>query len=126
MPLHLRLARCREHSFGIFLSRNHKFNLNFKCFQMGGEGTVTSKLNLNFFLLLLIKNLLFSSLWLRYYEMWFLRLAKSRRKLFWTQFLFGTEIKSTFKNVLPNTWILDLSVKWRSQQPISVLSPRQN
>ena len=65
MPLHLRLARCREHSFGLFLSCNHKFNINFKCFQMGGQGTVTSMLNLNFFLLLpfcLIKNLLFSNL----------------------------------------------------------------
>ena len=49
MPLHLRLARCREHSFGLFLSCNHKFNINFKCFQIGGQGTVTSKLNLNFF-----------------------------------------------------------------------------
>ena len=43
--------------------------------------------------------------------MWFLRLAKSLHKLFRTQFLFGTKIKSTYENILQNTKILDLSVK---------------
>ena len=57
--------------------------------------------------------------------MWFLRLAKSRHKLLRTQFLFGTKIKSTYKNVLRNTKILDLSVKRGSQRPIYVLGPRQ-
>ena len=57
--------------------------------------------------------------------MWFLRLAKSLHKLFRTQFLFGTKIKSTYKNVLRNTKILDLSVKRGSQHPIYVLGPRQ-
>ena len=57
--------------------------------------------------------------------MWFLRLAKSLHKLFRTQFLFGTKIKSTYKNVLRNTKILDLSVKRGSQRPIYVLGPRQ-
>ena len=58
-------------------------------------------------------------------KMWFLRLAKSWHKLFRTQFLFGTKIKSTYKNVLRNTKILDLSVKRGSQHPIYVLGPRQ-
>ena len=57
--------------------------------------------------------------------MWFLRLAKSRHKLFRVQFLFGTKTKSTYGNVLPNTWILDLSVKQGSQQSFQVLTPRQ-
>ena len=57
--------------------------------------------------------------------MWFLRLAKSRHKLFRTQFLFGTKIKNTYKNILQNTKILDLSVKRGSQRPIPVLGPRQ-
>ena len=57
--------------------------------------------------------------------MWFLRPAESRHKLFRAQFLFGTKIKTTYQNVLPNTWILDLSVKRGSQQPIQVLGPRQ-
>ena len=57
--------------------------------------------------------------------MWFLRLAKSRHKLFQVQFLFSTKTKSTYGNVLPNTWILDLSVKRGSQQPFQVLTPRQ-
>ena len=37
----------------------------------------------------------------------------------------GTKIKSTYKNVLRNTKILDLSVKQGSQCPILVLAPRQ-
>ena len=57
--------------------------------------------------------------------MWFLRLAKSRHKLFRTQFLFNANIKSTYKKLLRNTKILDLSVKRGSQGPISVLGPRQ-
>ena len=57
--------------------------------------------------------------------MWFLRLAKSLHKLFRTQFLFSTKIKSTFKNILQNTKILDLSVKRGSQHPYQVLGPRQ-
>ena len=57
--------------------------------------------------------------------MWFPRLAKLQDKLFWTQFLFGTKIKSTYKKVLPNTRILDLSVKEGSQHPILVLGPTQ-
>ena len=57
--------------------------------------------------------------------MWFLRPAKSRHKLFRAQFLFGTKIKTTYQNTLPNTWILDLSVKRGSQRPVSVLGPRQ-
>ena len=57
--------------------------------------------------------------------MWFLRLAKSLHKLFRTQFLFATKIKSSYKNVLQNTKILDLSAKWGSQRPIQVLAPRQ-
>ena len=57
--------------------------------------------------------------------MWFPRLAKSLHKFFQTQFLFGTKIKSTYKNVLGNTKILDLSVKRESQRPIPVLGPRQ-
>ena len=39
--------------------------------------------------------------------MWFLRLAK----LFQTQFLFNTKIKTTNENILPNILILDLSEK---------------
>ena len=54
--------------------------------------------------------------------MWFLRLAKSRHKLFRTQFLFGTKIKSTYKSILWNTKILDLSVKRGSQRPFQVPS----
>ena len=57
--------------------------------------------------------------------MWFLRLAKSRHKLFRTQFLFGTKIKSTYENLLRNTKILDLSEKRGSQRPIPDLGPRQ-
>ena len=57
--------------------------------------------------------------------MWFLRLAKSRHKLFRTQFLFGTKIKSTYKSILWNTKILDLSVKRGSQRPFQVSGPRQ-
>ena len=57
--------------------------------------------------------------------MWFLRLAKSRHKLFRTQFLFGTKIKNTYKNILQNTKILDLSVKRGSQRPYQVSGPRQ-
>ena len=57
--------------------------------------------------------------------MWFLRLAKSQQKLFGTLFLFGTKIKSTYKKVLPNTRILDLSVKQEFQHPIQVLGPTQ-
>ena len=57
--------------------------------------------------------------------MWFLRLAKSRYELFRAQFLLGTKIKSTYKNVLQNTNILDLSVKLGSQCPIHALGPRQ-
>ena len=57
--------------------------------------------------------------------MWFLRLAKSLHKIFWTQYLFGTKIKSTYENMLQNTKNLDLSVKRGSQGPISVLGPRQ-
>ena len=67
----------------------------------------------------------FSRMGLCVLEMWFLRLAKAGHKLFWTQFLFGTKIKSTYKNVLQNTKILDLSVKRGSQCPIPVLGPRQ-
>ena len=52
-------------------------------------------------------------------------MAKSRHKLFRTQFLFDTKIKSTYKNVLRNTKNLDLSVKRGSQRPILVLAPRQ-
>ena len=33
----------------------------------------------------------------------FLILAKSRHKLFWAQFLFGTKIKTSYENVLQNT-----------------------
>ena len=58
-------------------------------------------------------------------EMWFLRLAKLLHKLFWTQFLFGSKIKSTYKNALENTEILDMSVKRGSQRPIKLLGPRQ-
>ena len=57
--------------------------------------------------------------------MWFLRLAKLRHKIFWTQFLFGTRIKTTYKIVLPNIRILDLCAKRRSKWPISVLGLRQ-
>ena len=57
--------------------------------------------------------------------MWFLRQAKSLHKLFKTQFLLGTKIKSTYSNMLQNTKILDLSAKWGSQRPIQVLAPRQ-
>ena len=57
--------------------------------------------------------------------MWFLRLAKSLHKLFWTQFLFGTKIKSIYKSVLQNTKIMDLSVKRGSQRPTHVLCPSQ-
>ena len=57
--------------------------------------------------------------------MWFLKPAKSRHKLFRTQFLFDTKIKSTYKTVLRNTKILDLRVKQGSQRPILVLGPRQ-
>ena len=57
--------------------------------------------------------------------MWFLRLVKSRYELFRAQFLLGTKIKSTYKNVLQNTNILDLSEKRGSQRPIPVLGPRQ-
>ena len=57
--------------------------------------------------------------------MWFLRLTKSLHKLFWTQFLFGTKIKSTYEIVLRNTQILDLSVKRGSQCQIQVLALRQ-
>ena len=57
--------------------------------------------------------------------MWFLRLAKSLHKLFPTQFLFGTKIKSTYEDILQNTKILDLSVKRGSQAWIQVLAPRQ-
>ena len=57
--------------------------------------------------------------------MWFLRLAKSLHKLFQTQFLFGTKIKSTYKNLLCNAKILDLSVKRGCQRPIHGLGPRQ-
>ena len=52
-------------------------------------------------------------------------MAKSRHKLFWTQFLFGTKIKTSYKNILQNMKILDLSVKRGSQHPIHVLGPRQ-
>ena len=57
--------------------------------------------------------------------MWFLRLAKSRHKLFRTQFLFGTKIKSACKNILPSTKILDLSVKRGSQRTFQVSGQRQ-
>ena len=57
--------------------------------------------------------------------MWFLRLAKSIHKLFWTQFLFDTIIKSTYENVRQNTKPLNLNVKWGSQRPILILAPRQ-
>ena len=60
-----------------------------------------------------------------HWEMWFLRLAKSLHKLFRTQFLFGTKIKSTYINILQNTKILDLSEKRGSQRPIPDLGPRQ-
>ena len=57
--------------------------------------------------------------------MWFLRLAKSWHKLFRAQFWFGTKIKPSQKSVLQNTKILDLAEKGGSQQPNSVLGPRQ-
>ena len=46
-------------------------------------------------------------------------------KHFWTQFLFCTKIKSTYKIVLQNTKFLDLSVKQGSQCQILLLAPRQ-
>ena len=54
--------------------------------------------------------------------MWFLRLAKSLHKLFQTQFLYATKIKSTFENVVQNTKILDLSAKRWTQQLDQVFS----
>ena len=57
--------------------------------------------------------------------MWFLKLAKSLHKLFWTQFLFGTKIKSIYRNMLQNTKILDLGVKRGCQPQIQDLAPRQ-
>ena len=48
-------------------------------------------------------------------------MAKSWHKLFWAQFLFGTNVKTSYENVIKNTWIFDLSAK-RSFQ---VLGPKQ-
>ena len=53
------------------------------------------------------------------------KISQIAAKHFWAQFRFGTKIKTTYPDVLPNTRILDLSVKPGSQRPVQVFGPRQ-